>query len=344
MCEDIRVEYAVADTETLLGYKIFGELTTIGNYTNVTIKPSVYVYDTYTGETMMADVWVKTSHGYKLNILSGESAATMEYAISYGLGSFTDVKYDDIRDASLESGAMYITLSEEKYHRMVTDEDIAYTKILDDKFFSMYKPDNMMYPFDSNTVSELLQYIGSNGLIKLTTLNRVYVGSPHTNTEKFNIAYGEDGVKVNGMYTTNIENKVDEDEYAIRARRWLFTLGLDENSYLVPYSKTINGGVHMNPNGKLPGRANGEQGLDPIEDFLYSKEAIENDRYVILYCADTLVYSDKGPWTLEFEAFRQPQTVKINGVTVTFPESIPDIIAVMGLQMQEEDYDIIQSH
>lgn len=324
---DIRVEVATEGQETLLGYKMFGEITTIGDYDTVKIMPSVYILDTLTGDIMAADVWVKTSEGYKLNMLSGMSEGMTTYYKSNGLSSLTDAKYDEIRDASTETGALYVSLNVEKELRNVSDAEIQRTNELDAAYFPPRNPTEEEYPFNTHSVSELLQYIGDSTAIELDSYVRTYVGSSTTNGEVFN-----------GIESTNIAGKVPEWQYATQARRWLFTLGLEENSYIIPYSKAINNGVHMNPNYK------NSDGSDPLESWLYNKEALESDRYAVLYCVDILARASEGPWTLEYEAYRGPQILKVNGKIFSVPTSIPDVVAISSVKMEEEDYDIIQSH
>lgn len=333
LSSDVRTIHAVEGQEMPLGYAMFAEITTIGDYNEIKVKPSIYVLDTETGEVMQADVWTKSSSGYKLIYLAGTDEQDIATLINYGLNAFSGTKYSLIKNATFETNYTYVALGDEKGLRNVSDEEIAESQRLADYFFPSMSIDdsgNGLYENvtigESNVkVTELKTAIGNTNMIKLGGKQRLFIGSSKVRAEVFN-----------GQNDTNFEHKVDDDLFKTQARRWLFTIGLPENSYVVPYSAKYANGRHMNPNYIL------EDGTDAIKDVLYTQESLDTNRYYVLYAVDTMALGEV--WNLEYEAFEQAQTIKVDGRQYTLPDTIPDVIAVMDLDMKEQDYDIIRTH
>lgn len=328
---DIRQMIATEDTEMLLGYKAFTEVTTIGDYNTVQVYPKVYVLDTYTNKVYYADMWSKQDTDYVPYYISNMTAYEAIDMYNYGLGELTDSKYDLIRNCNFVEYPAELSFGTEKRARNVTVEELERTTELVRKYTEYTVGD---YDEEGRYVSvttyadtpiESLQKIGDMNLLELTFKAMTLTGSSTTNTEWFN-----------GVYNTNIENKQPEEFYEYQARRWHFTLGLAENSVALPLSSEFEGGKHLNANNLLSDLTN------PLDIFYTDYNEDGTSRYVIMLGIDT--YSLGDVWKLEYEAFEEPQTIKVHGKDYTLSTAISDIVAIFDMKGENEDYNIIKTH
>ncbi len=327
---DIRNNYATSDTELVMGYKFFTEITTIGDYYGIDVDESYYLLDKETGEIMNCDIWTKSSDGYKAAYITGANTAATGFINGNDMSGLIGDVNSLIRSSEFEENKQTISVAVEADARQVSRSEIERTQQLD-SYDGNAGEDFAL----SGTISEVLEYIGNLDSLYLTRSNRTYIGSSFTNILS-STRYNTSGT-FNGSLSTDVEGKIGEDRFARQARRWLFTLGLPETAYVVPFCSAYEGGKHLNPNIDM------SDGRNPITGILYDAEGKGKERYVVLVGVDISARGEV--WELDYEAYKQPQILRIDGRSYTLPNSMPDILAVMSLNtVPDTDWDIIKTH
>lgn len=318
--------------EMKAGYDILFEVTTTGQYNSLEIAPYFYAYDTISASeaaekgttnhgVMPVDVWYAENDvvsavniygllndSYYTNILRSKNQSMISDSrwIAFkqnGLSNYLlNLNWID------EKLRRNVSILEEQLTQSVCDVDgdwIPVGEMNDDGEYSGWEYSPKVQPYGTSYALGTLQLLTPGDRAK------TYIGSSNTLDETFN-----------GGNNTDLDDKIEDIEFTRNVQRWHLKLGAPSSSLFLPYSALFKGdnasAIHLNP---LEYQLDGVQNKDILRE-------LKNDgtpRYVILVGIDTIAIGNT--WYLEYEAYKEPQVIKINGETITLDTSIKDIIA-----------------